>query len=108
VHLAHVVADEVEITERPPDPRYIQALIAANAEDTLITDHFAPPGVPLRARALRAALEIGHPFYAGESTGAVRSVQPAGEIVRELAEGAERLLVQGARLVKPAPEPPAE
>jgi len=31
-------------------------------------------------------------LYAGESVGAVRSVRPAGEIVRELASGAERLL----------------
>jgi NAD(P)H-dependent flavin oxidoreductase YrpB (nitropropane dioxygenase family) len=31
-------------------------------------------------------------LYAGESVGAVRGIQPAAEIVRELAEGAERLL----------------
>ncbi|MGH2713425.1 MAG: hypothetical protein ACRDM7_05990 [Thermoleophilaceae bacterium] len=54
---------------------------------------------------LGAAIEIDEPFYAGESTGAVRAVQPAAEIVRELAEAAERLLAQGARLVEPAPEP---
>ena len=33
-------------------------------------------------------------LYAGESVGAVRSVVPAAEIVRELAAGAERLLRQ--------------
>jgi len=31
-------------------------------------------------------------MYAGQSVGAVRWVQPAGEIVAELMEGAERLL----------------
>jgi hypothetical protein len=34
-------------------------------------------------------------LYAGESVGAVERVQPAAEIMRELAEGAERIL--GAR-----------
>jgi NAD(P)H-dependent flavin oxidoreductase YrpB (nitropropane dioxygenase family) len=32
------------------------------------------------------------PHYAGQSVGAVRKIQPAADIVRELAEGAERLL----------------
>jgi nitronate monooxygenase len=91
--------------EAGANPRYVEALVAANAEDTLLTDQFAPPGVPLRARVLRTATEIGVPFLAGESTGAVRAVQPAGEIVRELAEGAERLLAQAARLVEVAPDP---
>lgn len=31
-------------------------------------------------------------LYAGESVGAVRGVSPAADIVRELADGAERLL----------------
>jgi hypothetical protein len=31
-------------------------------------------------------------LYAGESVGAVRGVVPAADIVREFAEGAERLL----------------
>jgi len=31
-------------------------------------------------------------LYAGESVDAVRRIQPAAEIVRELSEGAERLL----------------
>jgi NAD(P)H-dependent flavin oxidoreductase YrpB (nitropropane dioxygenase family) len=93
--------------EAGADRRYVEALIAAHAEDTLLTDQFAPPGVPLRARVLRTAIEIGEPFLAGESTDAVRALQPAGEIVRELAEGAERLLTQAARLVEPAPEPHA-
>jgi len=32
------------------------------------------------------------PHYAGQSVGAVQKIQPAADIVRELAEGAERLL----------------
>lgn len=97
----------VAAAEAGTDPRYVEALAAAHAEDTMLTDRFAPPGVPIRARALRAALETGQPFFAGESTGAVRRVQPAGEIVRELADGAEQLLVQSSHLVKPAPVPVA-
>jgi NAD(P)H-dependent flavin oxidoreductase YrpB (nitropropane dioxygenase family) len=84
------------------DSRYVDALAAAHAEDTVLTDRFSPPGVPIRARAVRSAVEAGEPFFAGESTGAVRAVQPAAEIVHELAAGAEQLLVQAARLVEPA------
>ena len=36
-------------------------------------------------------------LYAGESVGAVRSVEPAAAVVRELAEGAERLLAAWCR-----------
>jgi len=32
------------------------------------------------------------PLYAGESVGSVTQVQAAGDVVRELADGAERLL----------------
>src|SRR5271166_2609808 len=32
------------------------------------------------------------PHYAGQSVGAVQTIQPAADIVRELAEGAEKLL----------------
>ena len=46
-------------------------------------------------------LERGEQFLAGESTGAVRDVQPAAEIVHELAEGAEQLLAEATRLIEP-------
>jgi NAD(P)H-dependent flavin oxidoreductase YrpB (nitropropane dioxygenase family) len=87
--------------EAGADPRYVDALATAHAEDTLLTDRFAPPGVPLRARVLGVSMELDEPLIAGESTGAVRGVQPAAEIVNELATGAERLLAQAARLVEP-------
>jgi NAD(P)H-dependent flavin oxidoreductase YrpB (nitropropane dioxygenase family) len=32
------------------------------------------------------------PLYAGQGVGAVTEVRPAGDVVRELAEGAARLL----------------
>jgi nitronate monooxygenase len=88
--------------EAGADQRYVDALTAAHAEDTALTDRFSPPGVPIRARVLRAGLELGQPLLAGESVGAVRGVQPAAEIVAELADVAERLLTQAARLVEPA------
>ena len=87
--------------EAGAEPAYVEALTAAHAEDTVITDRFAPPGIPIVARAIGAAVAAGHPFYAGESTGAVHGVQPAAEILRELADGAERLLLQASRLVTP-------
>jgi nitronate monooxygenase len=91
-------------TETRADPRYIEALTAAHAEETELTDRFAPPGVPIRARVLRSGLEAGEPFYAGESTGAVRGVEPAAQIVRELAQGAEQLLRECAQLLRPDAE----
>jgi nitronate monooxygenase len=45
------------------------------------------------SRATTGAIEAMS-LWAGESVGAVRRVQPAAEIVRELAEEAERLLAR--------------
>jgi NAD(P)H-dependent flavin oxidoreductase YrpB (nitropropane dioxygenase family) len=97
----------VAAAEAGADPRYVEALAAAHAEDTVLSGRFAPPGVQIHARAVRAALETGEPFFAGESTGAVRGVQPAAAILRELADGAERLLVHASGLVVSAPVPAA-
>ncbi len=91
-------------TEAGADPHYVQALSAAHAEDTVLTDRFSPPGIPIRARVLQAGMEIGQPLLAGESTGAVQGVQPAADILRELADGAERLLCQATQLVTRAPQ----
>lgn len=85
--------------EAGADDRYVEALTAAHAEDTVLTDRFSPPGIPIRGRVLRAALDSDHPLLAGESTAAVHGIQPAAEIVDELARGAERLLNQAAQLV---------
>jgi thiamine monophosphate synthase len=85
--------------EAEADERYVQALSAAHAEDTVLTDRFSPPGIPIRARVLRAGLDSDQPLLAGESTGAVHGVQPAADIVDELVRGAERLLSQATQLV---------
>ena len=95
----------VAAAEAGAERAYVDALATAHGEDTVMTDRFTPPGLPIRARAVNAALEAGQPYFAGESTGAVTGVQPAAEIVRELAEGAERLLAQAAGLVSAAREP---
>jgi len=89
----------VAAAEAGTEPAYVDALTEARAEDTVITDRFAPPGVPIRARAIAAAVERGDAYYAGESTGWVRGVQPAAEIVHELTDGAEELLLAAAGLV---------
>jgi nitronate monooxygenase len=122
-----VAAEEAEA-----HPRYVEALIAANATDTLRSDTFALdyPGAP--HRALRSSVEAAQsfqgdvvgefvnptdgervpvrrfqkltitrhvtgaieamPHWAGESVRGVTRLQPAAEIVHELAGEAERLL----------------
>jgi nitronate monooxygenase len=127
----------VAAEEAGAHPKYVQALIAAGAEDTVFTQAFAGgwaqvgrPDAP--HRVLRSSLEAAMAFqgltvgqrydegsgrwvpvrrlsaamptaqttgaieamalYAGESVGGVKSVQPAGEIVRELTAEAEQLL----------------
>ena len=92
-------------TEAGADDRYVEALVAAHAEDTVLTDRFSPPGIPIRGRVLRTALDHDHPLLAGESTGAVHGIQPAAEIVAELTQGAERLLNQVTQLLAPVPQP---
>lgn len=107
-------------------PRYVEALLAATASDTVLTETFATYW-PAPHRVLRSCVEaaeanqvepVGHAesgwpvprlhstppnrnttglieamaLYAGESVDGVKTVQPAAEIVQELAHGAERLL----------------
>jgi NAD(P)H-dependent flavin oxidoreductase YrpB (nitropropane dioxygenase family) len=113
-------------------PAYVAALLAAAAEDAVLTDAFSAnwPNGPEPHRTLRSALEAAEAFpgevvgetrmgaatvpvprfgvpvpnrqttgevaamahYAGQGVGATGEVRPAAEVVRELAEGAERLL----------------
>jgi nitronate monooxygenase len=111
-------------------PKYVEALIRARAEDTVLTETFSAVWPNAPHRVLRSCVEaaeafkgeiVGHgaaagasysiprfasptpnretvgqieamALYAGHSVDAVRRVQPAAEIVRELGEGAERLL----------------
>jgi nitronate monooxygenase len=133
----------VATEESGAHPAYIDALLAAESEDTVITETFSVmwPGAP--HRVLRSCIEEAqaHPeeivgqmrlgpeilpvarfavptpthettgnvtamaLYAGESVTSVRAIAPAGEVVRELAEGAEVLLGQAAGVV--AAESPA-
>jgi nitronate monooxygenase len=118
--------------EADAHPIYVQALIAAQPEDTVYTTAFSNGWPDAPHRVLRASVEAAEAFegdvvgevvsrlsgerrplhrfesytamsdttgaieampqWAGESVGSVKRVQPAGEIVRELAEEAERLL----------------
>jgi NAD(P)H-dependent flavin oxidoreductase YrpB (nitropropane dioxygenase family) len=111
---------------------YRNALVAASAADTVLTDEYRSdwPDEQSSSRVLRASLDAARAFpdevvgeivvgpaampvprfgtappltgssgaveamamYAGESVRFVRGVEPAGEIVREIAEGAERIL----------------
>ncbi len=84
---------------------YVQALIAASADDTVVTDHFDADGVwPAPVRVLRSSLEgaigagnrstspptpaaeipLTMACYAGLSVDRVREVKPAVEVMREL------------------------
>ena len=120
----------VAARESGAHPRYIDSLISARAEDTLLTETFSVMWPNAPHRVLRSAVDAanaltddiagqmetpngpmplprfavptptvtttGHieamPLYAGESVGSVRRIQPAAEILHELADGAERLL----------------
>jgi nitronate monooxygenase len=120
----------VAAAESPAHPEYVRALLAAGAEDTVLTEAFSVMWPEAPHRVLRSSVEAAQAFegeivgemqlgeekmsvprlavpsptrettgkieamalYAGESVAGVREVMPAAAIVRELAEGAERLL----------------
>ena len=120
----------VAAQESDAHPAYVDALIHARAEDTVVTETFSVGWPDAPHRVLRSCVEAAESFsgdmvgqgaiggetypvrrfapptpnratvgdiaamalYAGESVDAVRRIQPAAEIVRELSEGAERLL----------------
>jgi nitronate monooxygenase len=106
---------------------YVDALIAATAGDTMLTETFSTDWPDAPHRVLRSSVEaananqlepVGHAasgwevprlhptppdhettgvieamaLYAGESVDGVKAVQPAAEIVHELADGADQLL----------------
>ena len=99
-------------------PTYVEALIRAGADDTAITTAFGDGWPDAPHRVLKSAIEAGRALgedqswapdwptstsvgavearalYAGQSVGAVRSRQPAAEIVAELVEEAERVLAR--------------
>jgi NAD(P)H-dependent flavin oxidoreductase YrpB (nitropropane dioxygenase family) len=99
-------------------PTYVEALIGASADDTVITTAFGDGWPDAPHRVLKSSITAGQALgeeqswapdwptstsvgavearalYAGQSVGAVRSRQPAAAIVAELVEEAERVLAR--------------
>lgn len=111
-------------------PKYMEKLIDACAEDTVLTEAYSVMWPDAPHRVLKSCIDVANSLeddvvgenvmggvtvsvprysppppgrettgnieamalYAGQSVDAVRSIQPAAEIVSELSEGAERLL----------------
>jgi nitronate monooxygenase len=110
-------------SEFPAHHDYVEALIAASSEDTILTTRFGDGWPDAPHRVLRSAVEAGEALgsaqswtplwprsddpgpvearclYAGESVGAVRHRQPAHVIIEELMNEAERALRGGTRLL---------
>jgi NAD(P)H-dependent flavin oxidoreductase YrpB (nitropropane dioxygenase family) len=102
--------------ESTAHPAYVDALIAAGADDTVLTTAFGDGWPDAPHRVLRSAVEAGEArgdaqrwsplwpttttdgpvdsmaLYAGRSVAAVRTRQPAAQIVTDLVEAAEPLL----------------
>jgi NAD(P)H-dependent flavin oxidoreductase YrpB (nitropropane dioxygenase family) len=99
-------------------PVYVDALIRARAEDTVLTTAFGNGWPDAPHRVLKSCITAGtsrgsaqdwspnwpaqdcdgvpeaQALYAGQSVGAVRAQQPASEIVTELVEAAEAVLAE--------------
>jgi nitronate monooxygenase len=124
----------VAAAESGAHPKYVDALVSACAEDTVLTEEFSVMWPNAPHRVLRSSIEAAHALageiagemevdgvripvrrlavhcpnretsghveamalYAGQSVDAVRRVEGAGDIVRELCDGAEALLERGA------------
>jgi NAD(P)H-dependent flavin oxidoreductase YrpB (nitropropane dioxygenase family) len=124
----------VASVESGAHPDYVKRLLAAKAEDTVLTEAFSVMWPNAPHRVLRSCIDAAEKLsdetigeiafdqtrmpvprfsvinptkyttgaieamalYAGESVGSVTDMKPAAEIVRELSDGAERLLA-GAR-----------
>jgi NAD(P)H-dependent flavin oxidoreductase YrpB (nitropropane dioxygenase family) len=123
----------VAAEEADAHPEYVDALIAARADDTVLTTTFSVMWPDAPHRVLRSCIDAVSDFgddivaeaempdgsrmpmptfapaspsrhmtghieamahYAGESVGAVARRQPAADIVRELADGADALLTR--------------
>jgi NAD(P)H-dependent flavin oxidoreductase YrpB (nitropropane dioxygenase family) len=120
----------VAARESGAHPKYVEALLRASGEDTVLGETFSVMWPNAPHRVLRSAIDAASALadeiagqmqtpagpmpvprfapmaptatttgrveamamYAGESVGHVRAVQPAAEIFRELADGAEKLL----------------
>ena len=108
----------VAAIETDAHPVYVDRLIESSADDTVVTTAFGDGWPDAPHRVLRSAIDIGESLgaaqswnpdwpttsyagaaearalYAGQSVGAVRSRQPAAQIVAELMKGAEQALAQ--------------
>jgi NAD(P)H-dependent flavin oxidoreductase YrpB (nitropropane dioxygenase family) len=120
----------VAARESSAHPKYVECLIGARAEDTVLTEAYSVMWPDAPHRVLKSCIDVANSLeddvvgetavgdvtvpmprfaapapnrettgnieamalYAGQSVDAVRSIQPAAEIVSELSEGAERLL----------------
>ena len=105
-------------TEASAHPDYVDALIRAGADDTVLTTAFGEGWPDAPHRVLRSCVEAGEALgdaqswaplwptaadtgridaralYAGQSVAGVRHRQPAAAIVRELVAEAERILTR--------------
>jgi nitronate monooxygenase len=96
----------VAAAESDAHPDYVQALVGAGAEDTVLTTAFSAGWPDAPHRVLRSCVQgeggfVSPPtrdtpgdvsagaMYAGQAVGAVRAVQPAAEIVAELMGAAD-------------------
>lgn len=103
-------------TESFAHPRYVDALIRASTEDTVITTAFGDGWPDAPHRVLKSSIEAGlsrgkdqqwsplwpteefsgvveaAALYAGQSVGSVRKRQPAADILAELVAEAEKVL----------------
>lgn len=108
----------VAATETMAHPAYVDALIAAREDDTVLTTAFGTGWPDAPHRVLRACIEAGQrlgpaqawtpdwptagyvgeaearALYAGQSVGAVRGRQSAGDIVVDLVTEAEAVLAR--------------
>ena len=96
VHRAHRVLRSAVESAEALDEEFVGD--ASGGGEPFQIPRFAvrPPDRATRGRIDAMAL------YAGQSVGAVRAVMPAAEVVRELAEGAERLLNTAGHLSQPS------
>jgi NAD(P)H-dependent flavin oxidoreductase YrpB (nitropropane dioxygenase family) len=106
--------------ESPAHPVYVDALIAARAEDTVLTTAFGDGWPDAPHRVLKRCVDAGRALgeaqswspqwpddgyegrpevralYAGQSVGAVRSRQPAADIIAELVDAAGQARAQSS------------
>ena len=110
----------VAATESIAHPMYIDRLVESDADDTVVTTAYGLGWPDAPHRVLQSCIDAGEALgasqmwtpnwptvadhepasramYAGQSVGAVRSRQPAAEIVTELVEGAQRALAEFRR-----------